>query len=239
MKIVSIIALLAACGTLALSGCNGTKAPAPGPTDSTSAAAVTTPKPAPGDADANASAMLAAAEPFETLTEQAQTASAAKLPSLISDAQKAARGIAPALEAPQQAALATNLFNIHAAHKANDRTGIALAAVAGYRTLVESAKDTGKVPLAVSLLDYSGFRFQADLSAKPTRWEDMATAVSFAAQQWSGIEARVTDTALKADFVKSIDGMNKAVEARDAKAAKSSSTHELDLVDKLEGFFSK
>lgn len=239
MNPVSKLALLATCGALALAGCSAQKPTAPDTSASASGTNVTVPKPAAGDADANASAFLAAAEPFETLTEQAPTAPAAKLPTLISDAKKAADGVGPALEAPAKAALMEHLAAVEAAQKSNDRTGIALAAVEGYRTLVESASDTGKVPKAVSLLDYSGFRYQADLSAKPVRWGDMAQAVAFAQDQWNGIAARVTDTALKADFDKSVADMDAAVKAKDAKAAKASSTRELDLVDKLEGFFAK
>ncbi len=239
MNPVSKLALLATCGALALASCTAQKPAAPDANASASNTAVTVPKPAASDADANASAFLAAAEPFETLTEQAPTAPAAKLPTLISDAKKAADGVAPALGAPAKSALMDHLSAVDAAQKSNDRTGIALAAVEGYRTLVESASDTGKVPKAVSLLDYSGFRYQADLSAKPVRWGDMAQAVAFAEGQWNGIAARVTDTALKADFDKSVADMAAAAKAKDVKAAKALSTRELDLVDKLEGFFAK
>lgn len=208
MNPVSKLALLATCGALALAGCSVQKPAAPDANASASGTAVTVPKPAAGIADAKASAFLAAAEPFETLTEQAPTAPGAKLPTLISDAKKAADGVAPALEAPAKAALMEHLAAVDAAQKSNDRTGIALAAVEGYRTLVESASDTGRVPKAVSLLDYSGFRYQADLSTTPVRWDDMAQAVAFAEGQWNGIAARVTDTALKADFDKSVADMD-------------------------------
>ena len=232
-------ALVATCGGLALSGCSAPKRASADPNASASAAAVTVPKPPAGDADANASAFLAAAEPFETLTKEAPSAPPSRLDKLIADAKKAAAGISPALGAARKSALETHLAAVDVAHKGGDRTGVALAAVEGYRTLVESANDTGKVPTAVSLLDYSGFRYQADLSAKPVRWDDMAQAVAFAQGQWNSIASRVTDTALKAEFDKSVADMTASVKAKNAKGATASSTHELDLVDKLEGFFSK
>ena len=131
------------------------------------------------------------------------------------------------------------MADIQAASAKNDRTGVALSSVEGYRTLVESATDSGKVPTAVSLLDYAGFRYQANLTATPVRWDDMNKAVAFVVQKWSGIADRITDPALKADFTKSITDMSVAAKAKDAKAARAASTRELDLVDKLEGFFSK
>ncbi len=239
MNPVSKLALLATCGALALTGCSTQKPTARDTSASTTAAAVTVPQPAANDADAKSSAFLAAAEPFETLTEQAQSVPTANLPGLIADVKKAAASVSPALGAKSKMALAEHIAAVDAAQKANDRTGIALAAVEGYRTLVESASDTGKVPKAVSLLDYSGFHYQADLSAKPVRWDDMAKAVTFAKEQWNGIAARITDTALKTDFNQSLSDMDTAVTAKDMKTAKASSTHELDLVDKLETFFAK
>ena len=233
------ISLLATCGGLALAGCSASKPASPDANASASVATITVPKPPPGDADANASAFLAAAEPFETLTEEAPSAPPSRLDKLIADAKKAAAGVSPALGAAGKSALETHLAAVDVAHKGGNRTGVALAAVEGYRTLVESANNTGKVPPAVSLLDYSGFRYQADLSAKPVRWDDMAQAVAFAQGQWNSIASRVTDTALKADFDKSVADMTASVKAKDATGATASSTHELDLVDKLESFFSK
>ena len=154
----------------------------------------------------------------------AQPLSSRELNTLIAAARKAADGVSPALAAPAKASLETNMADIQAASVKNDRTGVALASVEGYRTLVESATDTGRMPIAVSLLDYAGFRYQADLTAKPVRWDDMNTAVAFAEQKWSGIANRITDTALKADFAKSITDMSVAAKAKNAKAAKTAST---------------
>ena len=237
MTTVSKLVLLATFGAFALSGC-GSQSSTPKAANAT-AATVTVPKPPAGDADANSSAFLAAAEPFENLTEQAPGAPRAKLAAMIADARKAADGVSPALTAPQKAAIETNFAGIDAGQKAGDRTAIALGAVEGYRTLVESARDTGKVPRAVSLLDYSGFRYQADLTARPVRWDDMIKVVAFARHQWSGIEGRIADKTLRADFAKSVTDMSVAVRARDRQAANTASSRELDLVDQLEGFFSK
>ncbi|MXP30025.1 hypothetical protein GRI58_14540 [Porphyrobacter algicida] len=187
----------------------------------------------------NRSSILAAAEPFETLTEQAPTASKTELLNLIAKANQAAQTVSPSLDPQHQADMTNHLKAISGAQTTNNRTEIALASVEAYRTLVESAGDAGKIPQAVSLLDYSGFRYQADLSARPVRWSDSGNAVMFAEQKWASISDRVTDTTLKSEFSKSLEDMKSAQKASDVKAAKAASTKELDLVDKLESFFSK
>lgn len=188
-------------------------------------------------ADNGQSTLLAAAEPFEALTEQAATAKPSARNRLIGDARNAATAIAGSLDHSQQSKLTSHLDEIDRAQKAGDPTGIALAAVEGYRTIIESAPDTALVPRAVSLLDYAGFRYQANLTAKPARWSDATAAVNFAEMQWSLVRPKVTDAALRDQMEKSIATMRKAIEAKDAILAKSSSTTELDLVDKLEEYF--
>jgi hypothetical protein len=66
------------------------------------------------------------------------------------------------------------------ARQVQDRAGLALSSIEAYRVLVGAVADNAKVPTEVSLLDYAGFRYDADLEANPARWGDMAAAVSFA-----------------------------------------------------------
>ncbi|WP_095011428.1 hypothetical protein [Tsuneonella mangrovi] len=183
--------------------------------------------------------LLDAAEPFENLTESAPSTSSAELAALVDKAKAAAAGVASILDGKQGERLEAQLDAIDSAIKTDDRTGVALAAVEGYRTLVESAADTGRVPQAVSLLDYSGFRFQADLSASPPRWDDAQSALAFAEGKWALVEPKVTDAKLKADFTAALDTMGKAAQAKDVALARRASTRELDLVDGLEHYFSK
>jgi len=225
--------ILICLGVLALAACNSRKS------DDTALDSATAAGAASAAPEARHATLLAAAEPFEALTEQAGTATPEKLKSLISDAQAAASGVKDALGTAQRGALDGLLSDISAAGKQDDRTGIALASVEGYRALVESAPDTGPVPLAVSLLDYAGFRYQADLVAAPVRWKDAMTALDFADSQWAGLGARITDTALREEFAKSLEAMRSAAEAKDLAAAKGAVTHELDVVDKLEQHFSQ
>lgn len=214
-------------GMLALAGCG-----APHSSKNGADAAQAIGNPAPSD-----TALLASAEPFENLTEQAAQVSPDKLKALISAAREAVDGVYPSLEAPVQVQLKQTLTAIDAASGTDDRTGIALAAVEGYRTLIESMSDNGPIPRNVSLLDYAGFRFQADMAASPVRWDDAAQALDFADQQWATLRDTVADTALRDTFGHSLDAMRAAADAQDVNEARKAAGQELDLVDKLEEHF--
>jgi hypothetical protein len=186
--------------------------------------------------NASHSALMTAAEPFEALTEQAATATPAVLDKLIGEARSAADGASATLDPTQKDRLASQLADITAAQKAGDHTAIALASVEAYRTLVESATDTGMSSRAVSLLDYSGFRYQVNLAAKPARWAEAQAAVDFADTQWAALSPKIADASLQNQVSSSIAEMRKATQAKDPVLAKSASTTELDLVDKLEAY---
>jgi hypothetical protein len=109
--------------------------------------------------------------------------------------------------------------------------------VEGYRTLVTNSGGHQKVPKEVSLLDYSGFRYQADLKAKPIRWGDTMLAVDFADTQWQQISATVKDPTLVKNVLETLTVMRSASQSRDVKAAMAASTRELNLVDGLEKSF--
>lgn len=193
----------------------------------------------PADQNSARLAVLAAAEPFEALTEQAPDVDSSKLSGLIANANDAALKISAHLTEAQRHALDVRLGEISTANKKSDRIAIAIAAVEGYRVLVESAPDTGAIPRAVSLLDYAGFRYQADLSAQPVRWDDAMDALKFADSQWTGLSGQVRDTQLEARFSDALKSMRDAAQARDKPAATTAATRELDLVDELEGHFGK
>jgi hypothetical protein len=213
-----------------------------------SAAAAQTPTPRAGteqsgkslknDQDAANSRLLAAAEFFEALAEQAFSATSSKLQNLVSKAEKAGQDVNATLPADTQSALDKHLSAIKQAQKANNPSELALAAAEGYKILVSLTQGT-KVPSAVSLLDYAGFRYNADLKSNPTRWADMQTAVEFAQEQWRSISGQILQASLQKSFNSALTRMEQAVEKKSAKAAASAVKDEQDLVDKLEVYFSK
>jgi hypothetical protein len=190
------------------------------------------------DVDATASRLIAAAEPFEALTEQAFSAQPKKLDWNIAAAEKAVEQARSGLSSDVASELNEQLVEIRSARKLNDRSRLALASVEGYRLLVTAAPET-KVPTAVSLLDYAGFRYDADLKSRPIRWSDMRAAIEFANRQWESISDRITDPALKSKFSATLQQMETAIARKAAAEAKSGVKTELDLVDKLERYFNR
>lgn len=189
------------------------------------------------DPDAQASALMAAAEPFENLTEAAFTSDTKKLDDLIAKAKSSAVGASKLLSPSEAEALTRHVAAIESARAGNKSADLAIAAVEAYRTLVSNSGGHQKVPKEVSLLDYSGFRYQADLKAQPIRWSDTVSALDFADAQWMQISATVSDKALRTKMSDTLAGMRAASQSKDAKAGMSASTQELDLVDGLEKYF--
>lgn len=181
--------------------------------------------------------LLAGAEPFENLTELAFDPSPAKVTGALAAATAMAPKVRPLLSPSGQSDLDRNLAAVEAAHKADKAADMALASVEIYRTLVTEAAGGSPVPAEVSLLDYAGFRYTANLKAQPARWDDMAAAVDFARSQWDQVQPRVTDPTTSGKMSAAIKGMSSAVTNKDAKAAAANAGAELDLVDALEKQF--
>ena len=201
--------------------------------------AQTTPASKATPADKSSSKKLRdAAEPFEKLTEISFSAALLKIDQTIGEAEAAAERTRGFLSNEAARQLDAQIAAIKSARQKQDRAGLALSAIEAYRVLVSAVTDNAKVPTEVSLLDYSGFRYDADLKASPIRWDDMAQAISFARKNWVTISPRVKSAQLAADFEKTITDMDNAVVQRSKKLATSSVKTELDLVDQLENFFS-
>lgn len=178
-------------------------------------------------------ALRSAAEPFEGLTEQAFTADWAAIDKLMADARNAVARAAPSGEMAMRAE--RRLAAIQTARTAQDRVQLALAAVEGYRELIE-AQDaaTASPPIAVSLLDYAGFRFDALAQAPTVDWKEMARSVTFARNQWQSLAPNVASKAMPGVVEQALAGMAKAVERKDVAFARSAAATELALVDLLE-----
>lgn len=186
---------------------------------------------------AGAAAIAAAAEPFEKLTETAFTATPAVLDTTIAEVRSAAQEVRGALTGNAVTRLDEQLAAIDAARKSDNRADLAIAAVEGYRALVSSAASDGKVPVEVKLLDYAGFRYDADLKATPPRWSDMTEAAAFGRGQWASVSSKVTDAALRANMDKALTEMADGATSRNAAVSSAAAQRELALVDDLEKFF--
>jgi hypothetical protein len=221
----SLLCLAAIAGTMA--GCQKPeRAPgSPAPVAATPAGTDTAPLPA--------------SEYFEGLTEQAFTATPAQLDGLIAQARKAAARDGKTLAASPAETLTRRLTEIDAARASLNRANLAIASVEAFRLFVTSGPSSDGVPVEVSLLDYAGFRYGADLAAQPPRWEDAVVAADFAETQWRLIAPRVTDATLQQRVSAAITGLKTAARNQEPAAALRVDQTELDLVDELEAFFAR
>jgi len=210
----------------------------PAEMSSASGMVAATPGKSPADAVHANKMLLAAAEPFENLTEMAFTSTWAKIDHTMGKAEIAAAGARQSLAQDEVGKLDTHLAAMKSARQKHDRADLALSSIEVYRVLVSSVTDSAKIPTQVSLLDYSGFRYDADLKSSPIRWDDMAKTMDFAHQQWAVIAPRLKGVAVAKRFEKAVDGMDRAVRLKNQSLAASSAKSESDLVDELEKYFS-
>lgn len=188
--------------------------------------------------EAKAGARLrAAAESFEQVTEMSSSAPLTSIDKTIREASTAAQGIRGLLSTNASNQLDAQISAMKSARQNRDRAGLALSSIEAYRILVTTAADDVKVPTEVNLLDYAGFRYDADLKASPARWDDMKEAVAFARQHWSIVSPKVNSRALVTKIDKAIADMGKAAIGRSKSLAATSVKAELDLVDQLETYF--
>lgn len=186
------------------------------------------------------SCVFQSAEAYENLTEKAYPTDAPALAAMAADAEMQARACIRNLSASDADALSMRLDAVRSALDSDDRAAIARSAVEAYRIFVTAERrEAGGVPLQVSLLDYAGFRMQADLQEVEPNWADMEQALAFADQQWSEIEGTISDAALRASFSAALDRIRTAAEGRNAPAAMEAVVAELDQVDLLEQHFAR
>ena len=182
-------------------------------------------------------AFRAAGDPFEKLTETAFDASWRVLDQTIGVATAAAKKMYSSLSLAEAARLDAQLSAIRIARQKQDRAGLALASIEGYRVLVSAVTADAEVPTEVSLLDYAGFRYDADLKSKPVRWDDMVQAVAFARKTSEVLAPKIASSAQTARVDKIILAMEQAANDRNTARAASSVKSLLDLVDQLEKAF--
>lgn len=182
--------------------------------------------------------LRAAAEPFENLTEISFTAAWTRIDQTAAKAEAAAGRARGSLSKDAAVQLDAQIAAIKSALQQHDRAGLALSSIEGYRVLVSAVTDNAKIPTEVSLLDYAGFRYDANLKAHPIRWDEMASTVSFARKTWNTLSPTAKASPVATKFEKAISDMGKAVVERNKSLAASSVKTELALVDQLEKFFS-
>jgi hypothetical protein len=179
-------------------------------------------------------ALLAAAESFENLTEAAFSANAEVVAAANAKADGAVRSIIPVLSADQKAQLNQITAAMVEARKSANATDVSLTANELLRFAIVTASGEKNIPVEVSLLDYSGFRYMANAKAQPVRWADMTVTVDDAANHWTKVKPQFKDPQLVAKFDTVLADMRAAITAKDTAKARTVGNQELDLVDLLE-----
>ena len=231
--IKSRLAIFATALTLSACGSNnnaGSKADVP---DSTASQATAM------NQSETATALSAAGEPFEVLAETAFTATPAELDKSILAADGAASMLKTIVPAALSASLQTRLTAIRQARKSDQRVDLSLASIEGFRDIVSAVPGSPAVPINVSLLDYAGFRYDADAQAKPPRWDDMAAATTFARERWATLSGLAPLSKLRTRFGDGLTAMDAAVRAHNVTQARAAAKAELAMVDELEAAFPK
>lgn len=181
--------------------------------------------------------LLAAAEGYETLTETAFDKTFPELTASLTAARQKALEARTLLATEQAGRLDTLGAEIDAALRDQNRSALAIAAVETYRVLVSAQDASALVPVEVSLLDYAGFRYDANAKSRPVSWDQMTADVAFARETWARISPRVTAKGLSGAFDSALSGMETAVAQKNAVAAGIAVSNELALVDALEEHF--
>ena len=183
--------------------------------------------------------LLAAAEVFENLTETAFSDSPAGLELNIAKGEAAVQMVRSNLAAQAGTDIERQMIILKTAAGRGERASVAIAAVETFRILVSSVSSLQKVPVAVSLLDYAGFRYDADLQANGARWADASEAATFAEKQWDFLGLQVSDVRLRAKIDRAIADMQTRAMAHQVVEGRAAAKTELDLVDALEAYFTK
>jgi hypothetical protein len=184
--------------------------------------------------------LLAAASPFEDLTESALANDIRGMRQALKAYGEQAAAVNKVLSGPGRQEMAALLAAISRAESKGDHHSVALNAVEAYRVLVESLNPNGLVvPIQVAKLDYVGFRLKVLLAASPPDWPAIQKTGEEAAGHWHALEPRVGDKGLR-DAVKTmLTGLHQATVTNNAEMAVFAAQMDLALVDLLEGYFER
>jgi hypothetical protein len=181
--------------------------------------------------------LLATAQAFKLLSEGAFSTPDPALEAQAARASAMVTGMRPTLPPGAARDAQAELQALEAARRAHDRAGVALASADVYRILVSLSDQASKVPPEVRLLDYARLRYNADLRARPPRWDDARDAVAFALGRWTAIAPRVTDGSLRLKVDDALNRLNIAAGDRDPGRADRASNDLLDLIQQLDAVF--
>lgn len=226
--------LLAITAIVAGAACSQSAQPPPAALPAIAPAATT----APGDSNA---VLLAAASPFEDMTEFALNSDPAGVDKARNAYSQHSAQVDAALDADQRRRLQTRIDAIDKGRDASDFSAVALDAVEAYGILVAALKSQGlKVPVQVANLDYAGFKLKVLMHGTASDWPGAHAVARQADADWSAIKADVTGNPGLLDAMNvAVDGMTQATASENQEMGAFAAEVDLALVDLLEAHFER
>ncbi|HVT37783.1 MAG TPA: hypothetical protein VHE78_01940 [Gemmatimonadaceae bacterium] len=184
--------------------------------------------------------LLNATGPFEDMVEPAIAKDDKGVAKQLAAADKAADGIRKALPTDAARRFDGLLQSIHKSADAKDGLAVARNAMVVFRLLVDNLKaDILKIPLEVNLMDYAGYQFLVLAAADTPDWDAMSKLAADADGWWKSIARKVTAVDLRGAINRTMVGLKQSAQEKNLSMAKFAAHMDLDLVDVLEGTFTK
>jgi hypothetical protein len=184
--------------------------------------------------------ILSASSHFEDLIEAALAANRPGMEHALQGWEKESAAVYKIIPVEVQLDLQAYIDTIETAFNEEENQIVAVNALEAYRLLIQSLDPDALVaPVAVSMLDYIGFRINVLLHASSPDWAAIQESAEEARRHWSSIEGRVDEYGLRDVMHTMLSGMIKAATTQNTDMAAFAANLDLALVDVLEGYFER
>lgn len=134
--------------------------------------------------------------------------------------------------------LESRLSDLEAAYDKGDRTATGLAALEGFRTILDSADPRlRQTPVEISLQSYNAFKMLVLASATSVDWGTVRLLAKDSEKNWISIRRFVRDTNLRVLLSRIQNGVREAAARDDAAGLKFAAGLQLAAVPVLQDFF--
>jgi hypothetical protein len=184
--------------------------------------------------------ILSASSHFEDLIEAALAADRPAMEHALQGWEKESAAVYRILPIEVQRDLKAHIDTIKTAFTEEEYQTVAMNALEAYRLLIQSLDPEALVaPVAVSMLDYIGFRINVLLHASTLDWAAVQESAEEAQRHWSSVEGRVDEYGLRDVMHTMLAGMIKAATTQNTDMVAFAANLDLALVDVLEGYFER
>jgi len=136
--------------------------------------------------------------------------------------------------------LENRLTDVEAAYDKGDRTATALAALEGFKTILDSADPRlRRSPVEISLQSYNAFKIMVLTSAPAVDWPAVRLLAKDSEKTWISIRRFVRDTNLRVLLSRIQGGLREAAGRDDAASVKFAASLQLASVPVLQDFYAR